>query len=339
MPHALAVGVQPSLDIVQRVAHNVQPAPKRLVEWPAVATDALLVRRDAKPGLIPLRAAAPFFCLADVSGRKRNWRLRFDRSIVSMSVTTTSPSPVPTPISARHLRSRSRSRRRRRRARQGARTAHRRAPPAGRRGGRRAARTRRRRAAAPAAHRQSRRSSWRSGVKRPVHALSASCAATPKKAASGESAPAAPRANASTASSSMASAGATPPPRTASRNAPALSAQPAVGSPAAPRASSAQKHACRQRSPRARAADVDDVGGGVGRHRGEHAKGEGRRLLHLYGRPPRACSPRPRVMRSVWRSTTRTAKARPARTAPPSRRRPRSARRRRPASHAAARAP
>ena len=37
----------------------------------------------------------------------------------------------------------------------------------------------------------------------------------------------------------------------------------------------------RQRAPRARAADVDDVGGGVGRHRGERREGEGRRLLHL----------------------------------------------------------
>ena len=79
----------------------------------------------------------------------------------------------------------------------------------------------------------------------------------------------------------MASAGATPPPRTASRNAAALRRSRRWAAGGAARVEGAEARVRRQRAPRARAADVDDVGGGVGRHRGERREGEGRRLLHL----------------------------------------------------------
>ena len=70
VPHALAIDVQPSLDIVQRVAHNVQPAPERLVERPAVAADPLLVRGDAEARVDALArgGGARRLGLADVVG-------------------------------------------------------------------------------------------------------------------------------------------------------------------------------------------------------------------------------------------------------------------------------
>jgi hypothetical protein len=57
-------------------------------------------------GFITLIAAAAFCALDDWMSheRKRNWRLRFDFSIVSGSVSTTPPfAPVPTPIIAQFL--------------------------------------------------------------------------------------------------------------------------------------------------------------------------------------------------------------------------------------------
>ena len=59
-------------------------------------------------GLMAATAAAAHrdLALPTSDGRKRNWRLRFDFSIVSMSVTCTAPPPDashPTPIRARHL--------------------------------------------------------------------------------------------------------------------------------------------------------------------------------------------------------------------------------------------